>query len=577
MPTSTAHHYLALVLKTKLNNDLKKSKKKPFGRPFTSPRTSAYQRYPMQDYRQPRFDLSETKDTRAKIPFHDQKVGKGGQKQLHTGNQRESTHSGLCGPLDFVTSGGATAGNTDCWEQRKQHYEPYTTTAKRRAFEDKQEGEMEDPQRDFSKTRTSTTVIRYIVKCPTKVFPYPKGDARVNEVLHHLDQAIILGENRGAVYDKGLILRATQDFDEAISTFQSLIKEETSLMYLANAYEQCAFCFQSQLEHASVDLETKRKLTHDRKKYLMASVAISTKMVARMPNITKIWDARTTLKDILIGEGKPKENLKELALLSERLKDYQDAIAYYIELQRLAESEQGNSEILMKIVQNQMADGNFIEAVSVFDLILMTPNGKKCIDEKLYLSALIEAGFEGIRKKSESNVGSGYLKAVINHSLGWYEADPKAGRKNEESSYQISPETDETFDVFILCNENDTRTVRKAKQMIIFLQVSCNLKATLNKEDVVPGLLELSAMLTFISHSPNVVVCLDKTTLLKGELQMGVEHAAREKTNIAVVLMDARARIPDCLMRFPSILYEIGDEVAEIEWMKSLFYKVAKC
>ena len=576
MPTSTAHHYLALVLKAKLNNDLKKSKHRPFGKSSTRPWTGEYQQYPKHDFRKPRFGFSATKNTRTRSPLHGQQMGRRDQKQQYTRRQQLYNHSGLK-ERDPASSGGYK----DCWDQGNQNYALDTTWPNRETSNKKQEQKMEDSSPDFMRKEANTAVMRSKVKCPKTMLPYPKEDARVSEILYHLDQAMELGDNGAATYDKGLILRAAQDFDEAISTFRSLIKEKTSLMYLANAYEQCALCFQSKLEDVTIDLETKQKLSHDRKSYLMSSVAFSTKMVTQLPNITGIWDAGASLKNILMAEGKSKETLKELAILSERLRDYKDDIGYYQELLLLDEYEQENPAVLLGIIRNLIADGKFIEAVSVFDLIMMTPRGKKCIDEKLYCTALIEAGFEGVREKVESNSGSGHLKAVLNHSSGWCvtEGEPKDDRGNAESQSCQSPaETDEeTFDIFILCSENDEGTLRNAKQMVGFLQARCNVTATLNRDDVVPGRLELSTMLTFISQSQSVVVCLDEPAFLQGILQRGIEHAAREKPNIVVILMNARARIPNCLMGFPSILYETRDEVSEIEWMKSLFYKIARC
>ena len=64
MPTSTAHHHLALVLKTKLNKDLNKTRHRPFSRSYTRPRTAEFQRYTREDYGQRRFDFNANKDTR---------------------------------------------------------------------------------------------------------------------------------------------------------------------------------------------------------------------------------------------------------------------------------------------------------------------------------------------------------------------------------------------------------------------------------------------------------------------------------------------------------------------------------
>ena len=569
MPTSTAHHYLALVLKAKLNKDLNKTR--PFSRSYTQSRTTEFQRYTRHDYGQPRFDFYANKDTRTddfyankdtrtESPFQGERTGRRGQKQRYPRYQQPYT-SGLskqCTAFSGIYKGYSATGETSS-----------------HTYEEKMEASS---RHEFVDNKANTASMRSKVKCPTKVLPYPKGDARVDEIIYHLNQAIKLGENRAATYDKGLILRATRDFDGAIATFQSLIKEETSLMYLANAYEQCAFCVQSKLEDTSIDPETEKRLLHERKSYLIASVAISTKMVARIPNISKIWKAGTSLKNILIGEGKSKETLKELALLSERLNDYKDAVAYYQEILQLGESQQENPEILMKIVKNQIADGQFIEAVSVFDLIMMMPNGKRCFDEKLYCTALIEAEFESIRGTAESNTD--YLKSVLNYKPDRCEAegDSKEERgRGKSPSYQSSTETgEETFDIFVLCSENG-KTLQHAKRMVTFLQAKCKVTATLNREDVVPGHLELSTMLAFISQSQNVVICLDEEDALHGMLQRGIEHAAREKSNIVVVLMTANASIPSCLGGFQSILYKTSEEVSEEDWMKSLFYKLAGC
>ena len=411
------------------------------------------------------------------------------------------------------------------------------------------------------------------VKSPKKLFHLPKDteDTRTKEILLHLDRSLALGENRAAKYDKGLMLRAMEEFDRAIDVFKSLLEEETSLMYLANAYEQCGLCLQSIIDDLCDDSDRKKNLLYNQKCYLMRSVAISTQMVSRIPNISEAWVSGTTLKKIIQGEGKSKKSLKELAILCEKLRSYKDAIGYYQEIINLDETEQRNPDLLMKIARNQIDDKNFVEAVSLFDFIRMIPTGKEFIDQKLYITALIEAGFDTVQMKTEPQLGAEYLKTALN----------QISFLNENRMYRVDGTEDEDFDfdIFILCDKTDETMLGKAARLMNILENTCNLKVTLNEKDIVGGVLELSAMLSVINQSKNIIIYFDRSCKQNVTLMRCIEHAVRNKSNIVTVIPDENIRISDNLKMFPWLVHKsfFDDDKENVEWMKKLFYKFSEC
>lgn len=631
MPTSTAHHFLALILKSKLHKEVNEEQKKPFSRSLSSPEKRSYGRNTTPYHRQASSYAAVNKEKHVRNLFQDKMQGSDDARGrvYSKGSQEDSTcyscdsgfystrisnssilkDSGAMGGFTPEKVDDATRNTSHTFDsgfgqslsdkdsigslskalqnvsledsasgsvREDQNRAQYLTSNESREGSQVQSTREYNPKRHFQASsplgRKHLPNIRILMKSPTKVLPLPKEDERTKEILYHLNKAIELGENRAAKYDKGLILRAVEDYDDAISVFQGLFAEETSLMYLANAYEQCAFCLNSKIEKHPSDSEAKQKLIYNQKWYLKKSIAISTKMVSRMPTITDIWSAGTTLKNILTGEGKSKENLKELALLSTRLKEYKEAIGYYQEVMQMDESEQRNPELLMQIAKNQMDAQNFSEAVSLFDLINMIRGGKEFIDHRLYITALVEAGFEAIQRKSEALLGSEYLKTVLFHSFEWneYAHDPVKS-KPPGAQRESFEEDEENFDIVILCHEDNTTA---AIDIMKFLKDVCRIKVTVNKQDIVLGRLELSAMLSLISQTKTVIICYDKPCSQDADMQVYIEQAIKAKSYIVTILMQDDTKTPVILERFPSLIYKTQ---ANIEWMKALFFKFAKC
>ena len=634
MPTSTAHHFLALVLKSKLQKEVNEEQKKSFSRSTSLPEKRSDERISTLYDRQASTHAADNKEKHVKKLFQDkmQESGDARGRVYSKGSQQDRTYyscdsgfySTQCSKSSVSKGNGAVGGvphekvddatrniiqtfdsglgqslsdkdipgsfskalqnvslkdsasSSVRQDQNNAQYLTSNTSRKGNLIDSTTEN---NPKRHFQPSspqgRKMPPNIRILMKSPTKVLPLPKEDRRTKEILYHLNKSMELGENRAAKYDIGLILRALEDYDGAISIFQGLFEEETSLMYLANAYEQCAFCVYSIMKKYPSDSEAKRKLVFNRKCYLKKSIEISTKMVSRIPNITEIWSAGTTLKNILTGEGKSKGNLKELALLSTRLKDYNEAIGYYQEVMQMDESEQRNPELLMQIAKNQMDAQNFSEAVSLFDFINMIRGGKELIDHRLYITALIEAGFEAIQKKSEVMLGSEYLKTVLFHSFEWneYALDPMKSKPREAHRESFEEEDEERFDMVILCHEDN---IIAAVDIMKFLKDVCRIKVTVNKQDIVLGRLELSAMLSLISQTKTVIICYDKPSSQDADMQVYIEQAIKAKSYIVTVLMQDDIKLPVKLERFPSLIYKAQANIC-IEWMKALFFKFAKC
>lgn len=416
---------------------------------------------------------------------------------------------------------------------------------------------------------------RNMIKSPTKVPFLSEKDTR--PVLYQLNKAIELTNNRAAKYDKGLILRSRKDFDGAIAVFKTLMDEETSLMYLANAYEQCAFCLQDKLLTISYNEKAKKDIVYDQKSFLMKAIAVSAKLAGGIPNVTEVWASGTTLKTILLGEAKTKGNLKDLAMLSERLRENSSAIAYYEEIMSMDESEQKNPTLLMKIAENQMHDKNYIEAISFLEIVSMLPEGKEYIDQNVYKKALIEAGFESVKSKQDIQIGSKYLKSAINPAV-W--SNVLKSNATDDSEPHVENE-DDRYDIFILNNESDTDSLVGALEITNFLKKDCQLNATMNLQDMVCGTLELSSLFSVIDRSNNMIIFVDSSCRENKIYQYCVEHIIRRNINMMLVLEAENVELPGILASFkskiPSLVYEATETNKEqrLDLMKSMFYKLS--
>ena len=291
--------------------------------------------------------------------------------------------------------------------------------------------------------------IKAMIKSPKKLLYLPDADSRATDILYHLDQALVYSENRAALYDKGLTLRAMNHLDEAISVFRQLIGEESSLIYLANAYEQCGLCHYEKLQKSDIAVDEVNRITYNMKDFLMKSVAISAKFVAAIPNVSEVWASASSLKEILESDGKSKDSLKQLALLSERLSNYKEAISYYEELKNIEDDVREIPKHLMGVATNQMKDANYIAAVTVMDVARTHPEGHKCINKNVYLKCLVEGGFQAIETGHDKQLGYKYLKSALcegPESKVIQGSAPNLGDCDKA-------EEDETFDIFLMCYE----------------------------------------------------------------------------------------------------------------------------
>lgn len=412
-----------------------------------------------------------------------------------------------------------------------------------------------------------------MVKSPKKPLPLPKDDTRTKEILYHLEQAMMYSDNRAALYDKGLTLRATDNLDEAIGIFKSLLKDETSLVYLANAYEQCAICMLHKSERLEDDVEEKEKLSYNMKDYFMKSIAISAKLVADIPDITKVWSSATSLKEILLKERDSKDSLKQLAVLSERLNNYKEAISYYEEIINLEESAIETPKLMLNIGTNQMKDSNFVAALTVFEIVRSHPQGKKHIDQNMYIKCLVEAGFQALLTETETQFGRNYLNYALKFTAESNEiqCDIASDRDNEEQEAD-----DDTFDIFILCDDENKAIFDMSLCVWNSLKRDCCLNVTVNSMDVILGIPKLSGTLSLIDKCRYYVIVIGKQSTEDRLYQLCIEHIMLNKSRIVVVIENEDVTLPNIIHRLkeriPSLIYEasaISDSV-RINWMKRL-------
>ena len=409
-----------------------------------------------------------------------------------------------------------------------------------------------------------------MIKSPKKLLSLPK-DWRTEEIFDHLDKALHI-ENSAALYEKGLTLRAIGSLDEAIEIFKKLFSKETSLLYLANAYEQCGLCYKEKIEYLNGD--EKKRMVFNMKDYFMKSVALSAKLVSEIPNIAEIWSSASSLEEIISKENPSKQNTRQLAVLHERLNNYNEAITYYKQLLKLEENVESAPEMLASIARNHMLDQDYISAATVFDMIRSHPHGDKCIDQNMYLNCLIEAGLHAVMTNVEMQLGRTYLRTALRHND---ETDPTELHQHEADD---KIEDESTFDIFILCSENDMTVYRMAAKVMSFLKRECDLSVTLNSADVMMGAPKLSETLGMIDNSETFIVFIGKTETTDNQYGLCVEHIITDKKKIVVIAEEEEIKAPAIIERFKhrinTIIYDksVNEESVSVDWVKMLFQQL---
>ena len=412
-----------------------------------------------------------------------------------------------------------------------------------------------------------------MIKSPKKLLSLPK-DQKTAEIFYHLDQALLISENSAALYEKGLTLRAIGSLDEAIEIFKKLFSKETSLLYLANAYEQCGLCYMEKIDCLNGDENSKQRLVFNMKDYFMKSVALSAKLVSEIPNIAEIWSSASSLKEIISKENPSKQNIRELAVLSERLYNYSDAITYYKQLLKLEENVESAPQMLANIARNHMLDQDFINAATVFNMIRSHPNGDDFIDQNMYLKCLMEAGLHAVMTNVEKQLGRTYLRTALRHN------DKKDPTELRQSEAEDEIEDELTFDIFILCNENDMTVYRMAAKVMSFLKRECDLSVTLNSADVMMGSPKLSETLGMIDNSETFIVFIGKTETTDNQYGLCVEHIITDKKKIVVIAEEKEIKAPAIIERFKhrinTLIYDnsVNEQSVSVDWVKKLFQQL---
>ena len=430
-------------------------------------------------------------------------------------------------------------------------------------------------QSNFSNSQKSNSYkvnqTKAMIKSPKKLLSLPK-DWRTEEIFYHLDQALHISDNSAALYEKGLTLRAICSLDEAIEIFMKLFSKETSLLYLANAYEQCGLCYKEKIEYLNGD--EKKRMVFNMKDYFMKSVALSAKLVSEIPNITEIWSSASSLEEILSKENPSKQNTRQLAVLHERLNNYNEAITYYKQLLKLEENVESAPEMLASIARNHMLNQDYISAATVFDMIRSHPNGDKCIDQNMYLKCLIEAGLHAVMTSVDMQLGRTYLRTALRHN------DKKDPSERHQHEADDEKEDESTFDIFILCDENDMTVYRMAAKVMSFLKRECDLSVTLNSEDVMMGAPKLSETLGILDNSETFIVFIGKTETTDNQYGLCVEHIITDKKKIVVIAEEEEIKAPAIIERFKhrinTLIYDksVNEKSVSVDWVKMLFQQL---
>ena len=430
-------------------------------------------------------------------------------------------------------------------------------------------------KRSYSVNDVKLNKTKAMIKSPKKPLPLPPDDDRTKEILFHLDQAMCYSENKAALYDKGLILRAINNYDDAIGIFMELLQREFSLIYLANAYEQCAFCMLDKIKLVE-DKAEKEKLEYNMKDYFMKAVAISAKLVAAIPDISKVWSSASSLKRILLKERNSKDSLKQLAVLSERLSNYQDAISYYEKIINLGESPSGAPELKVNIAKNHMKDHNFVAALTIFDIVKTHPEGAACVDKSMYITCLIEAGFQAVSNRIDKQFGRNCLNSALKLTDGTDNLQECVALDRDTENI----EEEQTCDIFILCDEQNETIFKIAFSVFNTLKQDCGLNVTFNSTDVMLGAPKLSGTLAVIDNCRYFVIFVGEENNEDKLHQLCLESIVLDKNRIVVVREDDDAKLPDLIDRFkeriPCLTYEatVSPDIIPIDWNKQLLLRL---
>ena len=156
-----------------------------------------------------------------------------------------------------------------------------------------------------------------------------------------------------------------------------------------------------------------------------------------------------------------------------------------------------------------------------------------------------------------------------------------AGDKNEtENDAQKTEETEEGYDIFILCNQDDKVAFSKSTEIMKFLRRRCGLNVTLNLEAIKYGAPELP-ILKHLEKSKNVIIFAGKSEKEDRLFDFLLQQVLHENIKILLVLEDKDINIHGYISYFKSrcnsLILKAGqdEDMQTVCWMKELLFKLA--
>ena len=215
-----------------------------------------------------------------------------------------------------------------------------------------------------------------MIKSPkTVIIPLPKDE--IAEIIFQLDTAYAIAENVAALYDKGLVLRAAGQLEEALDIFKALFRNKLcSLVTLANAYEQSALCLKEMSARA-----WRQKVSMNFKVYLKKAIEIQYILIAKQQSLKNCWVSFPTPKVLLEENPSSKSNIKELGNIHRMFNDYRGAIGLFKQVLDMETDECGKASVHMDIVQNCLKASKFDDAILHLNMVRSMPDSGIVIDK----------------------------------------------------------------------------------------------------------------------------------------------------------------------------------------------------
>ncbi|XP_060564440.1 uncharacterized protein LOC132723687 [Ruditapes philippinarum] len=378
----------------------------------------------------------------------------------------------------------------------------------------------------------------------------------IKQIIFHLDKSFELSSNCGAIYDKGMLYRQIGEHDNALATFKTLIRNKEghcSLVQLSNAYEQAGLCLNDMLSQS----EEKGEEVGDMKTYFKKSIELSCSIVSKIPFLGDCWVSVPTFKEFLSGQAKTTEHLKDLFFLSKKFENYGESIKILKDLKELTADENERTKLDIQLVENYLSNGNYDDAVLALDTIVCLPNGYGLIDEKMYLRAHIEGGIVALKQESFE-----MARLRLRNALDFYRHTQHV--HNIEGHENDSNTEDETFDVFILCNEN----LEEKCMSLVHILTAFELRVTINFQELLPGTSKMSGICRQFRHSKHFLLVIDEKQLKRIDehyFEMMQEVVLnRNYGHILIIKTCKDAKVPSHLSKYPSMEMNVGaDEVPE--------------